>query len=64
MEGKKKKKFLIKLLLIGAALILFAAIGIYIFLTHRTYNNIRVLNTVTLERDNGEKYCGRYFKIQ
>ena len=57
MEGKKKKKFLIKLLLIGAALILFAAIGIYIFLTHRTYNNIRVLNTVTLERDNGEKYA-------
>lgn len=57
MEEKKKKKFLIKLLLIGAALILFAAIGIYIFLTHRTYNNIRVLNTVTLERDNGEKYA-------
>ena len=56
MEGKKSKKILIKWLSIIVVILLFVGIGVYIFLTHRTYDKVRVLSTVALERENGEKY--------
>ena len=48
MEGKKSRKFLIKWLLIIIAILLFVGIGVYIFLTHRTYDKVHVLSTVAL----------------
>lgn len=57
MERKKSRKFLIKWLLIIIAILLFVGIGVYIFLTHRTYDKVHVLSTVALERENGEKYA-------
>ena len=56
MEGKKSKKVLIKWLSIIVVILLFVGIGVYIFQTHRTYDKVRVLSTVALERENGEKY--------
>lgn len=56
MERKKNKKELLKWLLIIVAVLFFVGIGVYIFLTHRTYDKVHVLNTVALERENGEKY--------
>lgn len=57
MEGKKSKKVFIKWLLIIIVILLFVGVGVYIFLTHRTYDKVRVLSTVTLEREKGEKYA-------
>lgn len=48
---------MIKWLLIIIAILLLVGIGVYIFLTHRTYDKVHVLSTVALERENGEKYA-------
>lgn len=56
MEEKNKKKSLVKWILIILSMFLFVGIGVYIFLTHTTYDKVRVLNTTALEHENGEKY--------
>lgn len=56
MEGKNSKKFSVKWFWIIIFMVLFAGIGVYIFLTHRTYDKVRILHTTALEHENGEKY--------
>lgn len=56
MEGKNGKKFSIKWFCIIIFVVLFTGIGVYIFLTHRTYDKVCILHTTELEHENGEKY--------